>query len=313
MHLGLVTVTFNSGSVIRDFLNSVLTQSYDGFTLYIVDNASSDATLSCVAEHNDSRIIVIQNPLNVGAAEGNNIGIKAALQDGCSHIMLVNNDTILDRDLSRELLTGLERHAVDMVVPKILYFDEPGKIWSAGGYFSGFRGSARHFGSDRKDDGKFDDSRAVEYSPTTCMLIRREVFDRVGFLDPNYFAYFEDTDFCYRARTKGIKLFYIATARLLHKVSSLTGRDSNFTIRYSIRNHVYYMMKNFPLWQRLYYFPALQFHIVAKFLIMRCDLRAWQLTEEAFFNGISLYSTSCSSSTASAPGRLDQVEFHKEI
>ncbi len=313
MNVGIITVTFNSVAVIRDFLNSVLTQTYDEFRLYIVDNASSDATLEKVAEYGDARIVTIRNPVNAGAAEGNNIGIKAALRDDCEHIMLVNNDTVLEPELLGQLLTGMKRYEVDIAVPKILYFDEPDRIWSAGGYFSSIRGSARHFGSDRKDNGKFDDCRTIEYAPTTCMLLRRDVFDRVGFLDPNYFAYFEDTDFCHRAREKRVKLFYIATARLLHKVSSLTGRDSDFTICYSIRNHLYYMMKNFPVWQRLYYLPALQFHLIAKFLVMRCDLRAWRLTEKAFFDGISLYNASRSSNKPFAPNHLDQIEFHKEI
>jgi GT2 family glycosyltransferase len=312
MHVGIITVTFNSSSVIRDFLNSVLLQKYNKFTLYIVDNASSDATLSQAAEHTDPRITMIRNPVNVGAAEGNNIGIMAALRDGCSHIMLVNNDTVFESDLLSQLLTGLKRHDVDMVVPKILYFDEPDKIWSAGGYFSRVRGSARHFGSDRKDDGQFDDSRTVEYAPTTCMLFRKEVFERVGLLDPNYFAYFEDTDFCYRARAKGMTLFYFAPARLLHKVSSLTGRDSDFTIGHSIRNHVYYIMKNFPMWQRLYYFPALQVHLIAKFLIAWRDLRIWRATEKAFFDGVALYGASASSK-AFVPNKLDPIKFPNEI
>jgi GT2 family glycosyltransferase len=287
--IGVVTVTFNSGSVIRGFMNSILKQSHAKFVLYVVDNASWDSTLECLAEYDDPRIVIVRNQTNVGAAEGNNIGIRAALKDGCASVVLINNDTVLDDDLFFQLIVGMRQHDADMVVPKILYFDEPNKIWSAGGYFSWLRGAARHFGSDRNDEGQFDRSRFVDYSPTTCMLIRKEVFTRIGFLDARYFAYFEDTDFCYRARLAGVRLVYFSSARLLHRVSSLTGRDSDFTIRYSIRNHVYYVLKNFPSWQRLFYLPALQFHLVAKFILLRRKLSTFWLAEKAFSEGISIF------------------------
>jgi GT2 family glycosyltransferase len=287
--VGVVTVTFNSAFVIRGFMNSLLKQTYAGFVLYVIDNASSDATLQLLAEYDDPRIVVVRNLTNVGAAEGNNIGIRAALKAGCASVVLINNDTVLDDDLFFQLLVGSQLHHADMVVPKILYFDAPNKIWSAGGYFSWLRGAARHFGSDRNDDGHFDQSRFVNYSPTTCMLIRKEVFALIGLLDASYFAYFEDTDFCYRAHRAGLKLVYVYPARLLHRVSSLTGRDSDFTVRYSIRNHVYYVLKNFPSWQRLFYLPALQFHLVAKFVLLKRKLNTFWLAERAFSEGISLF------------------------
>ena len=287
--IGVVTVTFNSAFVIRGFMTSILKQTHANFVLYVVDNVSSDSTLECLAEYDDPRIMIVQNSTNLGAAEGNNIGIRAALKDGCAAVVLINNDTVLDDDLFLQLMVGLRQHDADMVVPKILYFDEPNKIWSAGGYFSWLRGAARHFGSDRNDEGQFDRSRFVDYSPTTCMLIRKEVFALIGFLDASYFAYFEDTDFCYRARLAGVRLVYFSSARLLHRVSSLTGRDSDFTVRYSIRNHVYYVLKNFPSWQRLFYLPALQFHLVTKFVLLKRKLSTFWLAEKAFSEGISLF------------------------
>jgi hypothetical protein len=129
------------------------------------------------------------------------------------------------------------------------------------------------------------------------MLIRREVFERIGFLDDKYFAYFEDTDFCYRAKQSGISLFYIPSAHLLHKVSSLTGSDSDFSIHYSVRNHVYYILKNLPGWQRLFYIPAFQIHIVTKFIFQKRKPNAFWMAERAFCEGISIYL------------RLDQTMF----
>ncbi len=288
--MGIVTVTFNSASVIDGFMDSVLKQTGAKFILYVIDNASSDDTLSRLSRYQDPRIVVISNQVNVGVAEGNNIGIRSALNRGCASVLFLNNDTVFESDLLAKLKDGLHQYKCEMVSPKILFFDDPSKIWCAGAYFSRLRGSARHFGYGRKDRGQFDTPRAVNYSPTCCLLVKADVFGRVGLMDSNYFVYFDDTDFCYRAYRKGIRLFYIPAARIMHKVSSLTGSESDFSIRHNIRNHVYYLLKNFPSWQSWFYLPAFQLHIFAKFLFLWRSVRAFGVAEKAFWEGISHFS-----------------------
>jgi GT2 family glycosyltransferase len=287
--VGVVTVTFNSASVISGFMDSLLKQTHTEFILYVIDNASTDETLTQLSEYDDARLVIVPNKNNAGVAEGNNIGIRAALRDGCTSVLLINNDTVFDSNLLSKLVEGVQHHQCDMLVPKILYFDDPETIWCAGGYFSRIRRSARHFGHGQKDKGRFDRPRLIDYSPTCCMLIRAEVFERIGLMDANYFVYFDDTDFCYRAYRAGVKLFYLPTARMLHKVGSLTGGESDFYYSYTIRNHVYYILKHFPRWQILFYFPAYQLHILAKFILLLRKPRTFLLAERAFWAGISLF------------------------
>jgi GT2 family glycosyltransferase len=287
--VGVVTVTFNSGKVVHGFIDSVLRQSHAEFVLYVVDNASSDETLKLLSGYEDSRIMVIPNQVNVGVAEGNNVGIRAALKDGCTSVLLVNNDTEFDSDLVSKMLAGLEAHQCDMVVPKILYFDQPDKIWCAGGTLSRLRGSAMHFGGDQKDDGSFDRPRAINYSPTCCMLIKREVFTRVGLMDSNYFVYFDDTDFCQRAYQAGVRFFYLPSARLLHKVGSLTGgSESDFSTRYGVRNRVYYLLKTFPQWQSVIRVSAYHVYILVKYLFVVRRPKSFWVAQKAFWEGICL-------------------------
>jgi GT2 family glycosyltransferase len=287
--VGAVTVTFNSEAVIGPFMDSMLKQDYRDFRLYVIDNASSDGTLRAIAEYRDPRMVVIANRENVGVAEGNNKGIRAALADGCDAVLLINNDTVFGPDLISGLFAALAEHECEMVVPKILFYDEPDKIWCAGGYLSWVRGSARHFGFGRKDDGRFDHAQQVNYNPTCCMLIKREVFERVGLIDANYFVYFDDTDFCLRAYRAGVRLFYVPEARLLHKVGHLTGgSESLFTIRYSTRNHVYYLLKHFPTWQAWALLLAFQGHITFKYLLLRRSTDIFFMAERAFREGLEL-------------------------
>jgi GT2 family glycosyltransferase len=288
--VGAVTVTYNSEGVIDAFLECMLKQDHENFVLYVVDNRSADATLEHVFRYQDPRIVVVANQYNVGVAEGNNQGIRAALLAGCQWVLLINNDTEFGPDLVSALYKGCNRFQCDMTVPKIMYYDNSDTIWYAGAEFSYLRGySAPHWGLDCKDTGQFDVPRQVEYAPTCCMLLRREVFLRVGLMDARYFIYFDDTDFCFRARQKGQQLYYMPSVRLLHKVSSLTGGETSpVSVWYTTRNHVYYLAKNLGWLHCLYYLPLYQLKIAAKFLAGRSSLKGFGISQAGFWEGFRM-------------------------
>jgi len=287
--IGIVTVTYNSAAVIDDFLSSMLAQTEVDFILYIVDNASTDGTVHRLAKCEDRRVVLIQNSANLGVAEGNNVGIKAALNMGCGRVLLINNDTLFDPGLLATLNQGMERHGCEIAVPKILFFDRPDTIWYGGGYFNSLRGCGNHYGLGKKDCAQYDSPRAVTYSPTCCMLIKRDVFIRVGLMDPIYFIYFDDTDFCLRAFRNGIKLLYLPSAQMLHKVSSLTGGVSEFTLRFITRNHVYYVLKHYPWWRAVSYAIAFYLYLPCKYLLYLRRPGLFAAAHKAFWEGISLH------------------------
>jgi GT2 family glycosyltransferase len=288
--VGVVTVTYNSGRVIDPFMDCILKQDYEDFVLYVIDNCSSDATLRQVKRYQDSRIVVIANQNNVGVAEGNNQGIRAALLANCEYVLLINNDTEFEADLISNLFQGSRRYKCDMIVPKILYHDQPNIIWYAGGGFSRLRGySSPHWGMGCRDTGQFDTPCQIGYAPTCCMLVHREVFRHVGLMDARYFVYFDDTDFCFRARKNGQKLYYMPSVQLLHKVSSLTGgTESSFAVWYKTRNHVYYLVKNLGWLHCLYYLPLYQLKIAAKLLTGWLSVGDFRVSEAGFWEGIRM-------------------------
>src|SRR5579859_64137 len=243
--VGVVTVTYNSAGVIEPFLRCVMAQTYRDFILYVVDNASTDETLQRLGPR-DPRISVISNTANLGVAEGNNQGIRAALHSGCAYVLLVNNDTEFDKTLLEKLLAGIHDHGCDMATPKMVYFDEPTRIWAAGGVFlPSLANRSEHIGLDQIDVGQFDLPCRVQYTPTCCLLVHRRVFDRIGLMDPAYFVYVDDSDFLFRADRAGCQLYYLPGAKLLHKVGRLTGGvQSPFAIRFSTRNKVYFIQKH---------------------------------------------------------------------
>lgn len=291
MKVAVVSVTYNSSNVAQGFLDSMLQQTHSDFLLYIVDNASSDDTLERLAHYKDVRVRVLANKANVGFAEASNQGIQAGFAENCDAVLFLNNDTEFGPLLIEKLVRGLDAFSSDMAAPKILYYDRQQTIWSAGGGFNSLKGYAGfHFGLDEFDAGQFDQPRLVEHAPACCLLVRKQVFERIGLMDPRYFVYLDDTDFCYRANRAGFKIIYLPGATLFHKASALTGGpESKFSVRFRTRNQVYFMLKNLGFWRGLFYLPAFQLYQLVKLISRKIDLPGFALRQKAFVEGFRVW------------------------
>lgn len=282
--LGVVTVTYNSASVIDDFMESMACQSDGDWKLYVIDNASRDDTLEKISQRfgTDDRLVAVSNAGNVGVAVGNNQGIRAALEDGCDTVLLLNNDTVFPAELFREMRRALDRLGADMLIPKMRYFDPSTRIWCAGGGFLPFRAMANvHYGEGEEDRGQYDQPKRVDYSPTCCMLIRKSVFDRIGLMDENFFVYSDDAEFCYRALRADLSLWYDPTPVLFHKVSALTGGMSDFSILNATYGRVYMVRKHLgalaPWWLLLY-----QILFLVRIVMPGYGLKRFRLLRKAY-------------------------------
>src|SRR6185437_10109765 len=208
-----------------------------------------DDTLVRIEKISDPRARIIPAGKNIGFAAGSNLGMKIALAEGCDHIMLLNNDTAFGPDLFQKLLDGIETYQCDMVTPKMLYYDPPNKIWAAGGHLNKWLAyRSHHDGDNHLDDGRFDQPRRVTFTPFCCILMKKSVFEKIGYLDDTYFVYMEDVDYCFQAIKSDLSLWYVPKAKLWHKVSSLTGNRSDVMVRYCVRNRIYFLRKHMPYW-----------------------------------------------------------------
>ncbi len=241
--IGIVTVLFNSSPVLLDFFRSLQAQTYINFVVYAIDNASSDASVSMCRKQGE-RFIVIENENNVGFARGTNQGICRALKDGCEFILMLNNDVAFNPDFLGDLVEGIQSTGGDIVTPLTYYFDQPDRIWAAGGDFQRWLGYRPvHLGMGKKDIGQFS-NRRIRFAPGSCLLLKRSVFSSIGMLDEVFFTYWEDADFAVRALKKSLRFYLIAKAKLWHKVSSLAGLDSPFQRYYAVRNHALFLRKH---------------------------------------------------------------------
>lgn len=302
MKVGIVTVTFNSAEVLPDFISSLKKQCFSNYVLYAVDNASTDNGCALLRDGIPGAI-VIQNADNLGFAAGTNQGIRKALSDECDAILLLNNDVIFGPDLIEKLVAGMNEFDCDMTAPMMYYHEPSDKIWAAGGTLQtrlGFR--PIHRGLNEPDRGQYQLPARVTFAPFCCVLIRSSVFGRIGFLDEQYFTYAEDADFMFRCLKAGIALWYIPAARLWHKVSSLTGTLSTFSIRYGSRNRAYFIAKHMPWLYRQIFNILYPTYYVLKHLFGLDSRQNCRIQLSAWAEGKRMLSNQQRDSMASAHG-----------
>ena len=297
--IGLVTITYNSEDVLKDFLDSALNQTLCNFIIYIIDNNSKDSTLNILDRYQDSRIKIIKNSHNLGVAKANNQGIKLALKEGCSQVLIINNDVKFESKLLSKMIQVQSEKKCSLVAPKMMYFSNPSYVWYAGSRFIKRKGMLPiHKGNKEKDLGQFDGVFQVEYAPTCCLLVKKEVFEDIGFMDEKYFVYFDDTDFLYRVLKDGRhQLFYFSDVEFYHKVGSLTKSfdiknekeyRGEFFIKQNIRNHVYFLKKTKTLYA-FFFIAFLFFRNNLQFIIKEDipkNFKTWILINKSYFQGI---------------------------
>lgn len=288
--IGIVTVTYNSGDVLAAFLRCLMAQTHTEFIVFVIDNASTDDTLTMLSACSDPRLRITTNPDNRGVAAGNNQGILAAREANCVSVLLLNNDTEFDTTLLALLDEELDKKQAGMVCPKMLYYHDPKRIWTAGGKFIPLLGyTSVHIGEGQLDRGQYDQDRLVTYVPTCCVLIHREVFDVVGLMDERYFVYSDDTDFMYRAMVAGVKIMYLHNAKLLHKVGQLTGgEDSPFALTYGTRNRIIFQLKHFGLLRTLPWLLARQILWLLALASRRKTFAWYRRKNAAFRSGLRI-------------------------
>lgn len=254
--IGLVTVLFNSESVLEGFFKSLSLQTFKDYCLFLIDNSPNQTQTALInrlsVQYPVSSLKHIENSENIGVAAGNNQGIKLSIDSGCTHTLLLNNDIEFDQSfLVEEMYQYSLDHQESLIIPKIFYFDTR-KIWMAGGWLRKRRGIVYHIGDGQEDGPKYNQSAYFNYAPTCFMLINNQVFQTIGLMDENYFVYYDDTDFVYRASVEGYSIFYMPGLHVLHKVSSSTGGgESLFSIYYNTRNRIYFIRKNFSFPDRI--------------------------------------------------------------
>jgi GT2 family glycosyltransferase len=221
--VAIVLLNWNGKTVTLDCLASLRAIHYERMRIVLVDNGSTDGSVE-VIRRDYPEVELLEMGTNLGFARGANIGMRYALDHGADMLLLLNNDTVVDPDFLRYMVEALKTNpSLGLVAPKIYYFEEPNRIWFAGGELSMWTGTLRHIGIRQYDHGQFDLPREIPHACGCCLLARRSLAEKVGLLDESYYLYTEDADWVMRARRGGYGISYEPRAKIWHKVSVDSG------------------------------------------------------------------------------------------
>lgn len=242
--ISIIIVNWNGKKWLKDCLSSLENQTYKEFETIFVDNASKDDSVSFVQKE-FPKVKIIQNKTNRGFAGGNNDGL--ALARG-KYVLLLNNDTSCPKNyLDNFIKVFKEIPNAGCVQSKILLMDQKDKLDLVGSYWTDTT-FLYYFGFGKKDDGKYEKEIPVFSCKGASMMIRREVIDKVGLFDDDFWNYYEETDFCHRVWLAGYECWYYPKAYVYHAMGGTSINIKNSLLQYhNFKNKLLSFLKNFEV------------------------------------------------------------------
>lgn len=244
--VAIIVLTWNQRELTLDCLDSLVDLDYptDRLEVIVVDNNSADGTAQAIRKQ-FPQVMVLENGENLGFADGNNVGIRHAMSGSAEYVMLLNNDTVVEAKLLQRLIAVAESdERAGIVTPKIYYYDVPERIWCAGASIDLRTSASQRLRADEYDRGQDENVQEVAFASGCAICVKRAVIEQIGLLDSRFFIYYEETDWCMRARAADWRILYVPDARLWHKVSAAMGTASPATEYYMNRNALLFLAKH---------------------------------------------------------------------
>lgn len=240
----IILLNYNSADDTIECIESIReNETKLNYEIVVVDNKSQDNSIQKLEKINNIKLI--KSDENNGFASGNNIGIKYAIENGAQYILLLNNDTIIEKNAISILEEQLNNHnELGIIGSRIMYYDNKELINYCGGEIDWLKATSIHNNYKQKFNNNMEKFFYTNFITGCCMLIKKEVFEKVGYLPEEYFMYYEDVDFCVRVKEAGYKLGIDTSSVIYHKVSASSGgEESAFSVEWGTRNRFIFMNK----------------------------------------------------------------------
>ena len=260
--LSIIILSYNTKDLTLACIQSVFRyyrQQLDQgeFEIIVVDNNSKDDSIKEIKKSFDftslgktqdkrDKIFVIENSENFGFSKGNNIGAKAARG---KFILFLNSDTQVLDDSLLKMVECLEKHSEIGILGGVLQNKEGSDQGSAGIFYNLFPAIIMLIGGERVGliRPHYKSTSVVDWVAGGFMMVRKEIFQKLGGFDENLFMYLEDMELCYRARLKGYRTALYPDAKILHKGQGSS--DRSFAISQIYKGTLYFYKKHKPYWQ----------------------------------------------------------------
>ncbi len=239
--IAIVLVNYNGATYVDACIKSIEQQFYTNYEIIVVDNQSVDGSGEMI-EENYSKIHVIYAEENGGWGYGCNLGAEYAVKNGADYILFLNLDTEVEKDMIECLIKYADSKTV--TVPT-MYAGSKGNsrgIWYAGGKIDYTKATvSQTVYSGIIAECTENMTKEVDFITGCCMLVHKDIWAKVGGFNCNYFMYYEDVDYSIRLTAAGIKILFVPSAVLYHKVGGIGGGEISYlTEYYMVRNRLFF-------------------------------------------------------------------------
>jgi GT2 family glycosyltransferase len=238
----VIVLNWNGSADTLCCLESLEKVTYPACEVLVVDNGSTDDSVA-ILRRAFPHLRMIETGQNLGFVGGNNVGLEYARSAGAEYALLLNNDTEVDADFLTHLVQAAESGPdVGITGPSIYYFDEPDTFWSAGGQIDWKHGVTSMVGINQVEQGQYGSQpRPVDFVTGCALLIKMDVVEKVGMLDPRFFLYYEETEWCVRVRRAGYEILHVPASKIWHKISPVAREASPMVHYYMTRNRLLFL------------------------------------------------------------------------
>jgi len=239
--ISIITVNYNGFKLTLDMIDSIKKYLFVPYEIIVVDNGSIENEAEKIGKL-FTEVTVVRSDKNLGFAGGNNLGIKRAKGD---YIFLLNNDTYIIDDSIKYLCEFLDENSqYGAVSPKIKFASS--NLVQFAGYTPLSKITIRNsmFGYKEDDKGQFDFSHETPYVHGAAVMVKRKIFEKVGFMSEIFFLYYEELDWSERIKKDGYMIGYDPKCQIFHRESSTTGVESSLKIFYMTRNRLLFSWRN---------------------------------------------------------------------
>jgi len=241
--VSIIILNYNGKNLIQECLKSVFNTDYKRFEVIVVDNASGDNSLSAIQEFfgKKENLKLLALDKNYGYSRGNNLGFTH-INPKSKYVVFLNNDTVVARDWLKALVRVMEEdESVGAAMPRILNMDAPHENCVTG-FIDVFGGVALPTQGDMKVLTR------CFFASGCAAMVRKDVINRVGLFNPNFFAYYEDTDLSWRIQLHGYSVVVVPDAVIVHKGGATSSKASAYLISFETgKNKLYAFVLNYCL------------------------------------------------------------------
>lgn len=283
--ISVIIPTFNSWGTLKNCISSIQKQSIKPQEVLVIDNASTDDTSKKVRKY-FPKVKLYTMDRNTGVTGGRNMGINMSNKSS-DYLLFLDHDMVAQKDMIHELVEIAQSDPrIGIVTPKIYYWGNKNRIWSAGTGINLLTGQIMFRGGE--DKGQFEKAEEVQVAPA-AIFVTSAAMKKIKSFDDVYFACYEDTDFCFRARKEGFKTFYAPKALAYHVLSWHSEDDADRVLSRAFwigRNRILFMKdfgRNFYIF--LLFVPLFSIYYL-KLAIFRGRISDWLKFVWGTFTGL---------------------------